>query len=123
VLVDAPCSGLGTLRQHPEIRWRRTPRDLDDLAARQRRILEAASRFVRDGGRLVYSTCTIARRENDEVVEAFLADHPEFTREGPGEIPDSVDRLCDANGVLRTWPHRDGLDGFFAVRMRRRIGA
>jgi 16S rRNA (cytosine967-C5)-methyltransferase len=123
VLVDAPCSGLGTLRQHPEIRWRRTPRDLDDLSARQRRILEASSKLVRDGGRLVYSTCTIARRENDEVVEAFLATHPEFSREGPGEIPASLERLCDANGVLRTYPHRDGLDGFFAVRLKRRLGA
>lgn len=119
VLVDAPCSGLGTLRQHPEIRWRRTPRDLDELGARQRRILHDAAGFVRDGGRLVYSTCTIARAENDDVVEAFLASHPEFVREGIETVPDGVARLCDAGGALRTYPHRDGLDGFFAVRMRR----
>jgi 16S rRNA (cytosine967-C5)-methyltransferase len=119
VLVDAPCSGLGTLRQHPEIRWRRTPRDLDELAARQTRILESASGLVKDGGRLVYSTCTIARRENDDVVEAFLAAHPEFSRETADAIPDGVARFCDPSGTLRTFPHRDGLDGFFAVRMKR----
>jgi 16S rRNA (cytosine967-C5)-methyltransferase len=122
VLVDAPCSGLGTLRQHPEIRWRRTPRDLDELSVKQRRVLDSASKLVRDGGRLVYSTCTIARAENDDVVEAFLADHPEFTRDGPADVPDSLARLCDAGGTLRTYPHRDGLDGFFAVRMKRRAG-
>jgi 16S rRNA (cytosine967-C5)-methyltransferase len=119
VLVDAPCSGLGTLRQHPEIRWRRSPRDLDDLALKQGRILDEASKRVRDGGRLVYSTCTIARRENDDVVDAFLAAHPDFSREAPDAIPDGIARLCDPDGSLRTYPHRDGLDGFFAVRLRR----
>ena len=63
----------------------------------------------------------ILRRENDEVVEAFLASHPDFRREGPGEVPDSIERLCDPGAALRTYPHRDGLDGFFAVRMRRRL--
>jgi 16S rRNA (cytosine967-C5)-methyltransferase len=119
VLVDAPCSGLGTLRQHPEIRWRRTPRDLDELSAKQRRILDEAARRVRSGGRLVYSTCTIARIENDEVIEAFLASHPDFSRDGVEALPDGMARLCDAGGTLRTYPHRDGLDGFFAVRLRR----
>lgn len=119
VLVDAPCSGLGTLRQHPEIRWRRTPRDLDDLAERQHAILASVARLVRPGGRLVYSTCTIARTENDDVVEAFLADHPRFRRESRAELPASVAALCDDDGTLRTFPHRHGLDGFFAVRLRR----
>lgn len=119
VLVDAPCSGLGTLRQHPEIRWRRGPRDLDDLAERQRSILAAAARLVRPGGRLVYSTCTIARRENDEVVETFLAENPDFTRVPLEDLPSSVAVCCGSTGTLRTFPHRDGIDGFFAVRMLR----
>jgi len=121
VLVDAPCSGLGTLRQHPEIRWRRTPRDLDELAARQRSILAAAARFVRPGGRLVYSTCTIARIENEGVIDAFLSEQPEFLRTGTGELPAGIAACCDAGGTLRTFPHRHGIDGFFAVRMKRGI--
>lgn len=120
VLADAPCSGLGTLRQHPEIRWRRTPADLEDLAGRQRAILAAAARLVKPGGRLVYSTCTIARIENDDVVDSFLADHPEFSRTARSRLPAGVAALCDEDGTLRTFPHRDGIDGFFAVRMQRR---
>ena len=119
VLVDAPCSGLGTLRQHPEIRWRRTPRDLDELSERQRAILAAAALLVRPGGRLVYSTCTIARIENDDIVDAFLASHPEFSREVFTKLPASVAACCEPDGTLRTFPHRDGIDGFFAVRMTR----
>lgn len=118
VLVDAPCSGLGTLRQHPEIRWRRRPGDLLDLAKRQADILATAARFVKPGGRLVYSTCTLARVENDDIVAAFLLAHDEFSREEP--TGEALSGLCDDEGVLRTWPHRDGLDGFFAVRLRRR---
>lgn len=120
VLADAPCSGLGTLRQHPEIRWRRTPDDLAHLASRQRSILEAVAAMVRPGGRLVYSTCTIARIENDDVVAAFLAAHPEFVREGPGALPAGVGACCDDEGTLRTFPQRHGIDGFFAVRLRKR---
>lgn len=119
VLVDAPCSGLGTLRQNPEIRWRRTPRDLDELSERQRAILAAAALLVRPGGRLVYSTCTIARIENDDIVDTFLASHPEFSREAFTKLPAGVAACCEPDGTLRTFPHRDGIDGFFAVRMTR----
>lgn len=119
VLADAPCSGLGTLRQHPEIRWRRTPDDLAHLAARQRSILEAVAGMVKPGGRLVYSTCTVARIENDDVVEAFLGAHPEFSREPRSALPPCLAACCDEDGTLRTFPHRDGIDGFFAVRLRR----
>jgi 16S rRNA (cytosine967-C5)-methyltransferase len=141
VLVDAPCSGLGTLRSHPEIRWRRSPEDLADLAQRQAAILAEAARHVRPGARLVYSTCTIARRENDDVVDAFLATHPDFVEDGPpvarADDEDGMDAhtvgdpqrpptriadVLDARGRLRTLPHRHGTDGFFAVRMRR-LGA
>jgi 16S rRNA (cytosine967-C5)-methyltransferase len=120
VLVDAPCSGLGTLRQHPEIRWRRRRRDLNELGALQRALLEAAAPFVRPSGTLVYATCTIARIENDVVVEAFLAAHPEFTVDDPRPyLPAAAAQLVDSNERLRTFPHQGGLDGFFAVRLRR----
>jgi 16S rRNA (cytosine967-C5)-methyltransferase len=120
VLVDAPCSGLGTLRQHPEIRWRRTPDDLEDLAGRQRSILDAVAPRVKPGGTLVYSTCTIARTENDDVVTAFLSAHPGFERVPRDALPASLRPLCDDDGTLRTFPHRHDIDGFFAVRLRRK---
>jgi 16S rRNA (cytosine967-C5)-methyltransferase len=120
VLVDAPCSGLGTLRQHPEIRWRRRHQDLEDLSLLQRGLLEAAASHVRPGGVLVYATCTIARVENDAVVDAFRAAHPGFAVDDPTPfLPAAAAPLVDDAGVLRTFPHRDGLDGFFAVRLRR----
>ena len=119
VLVDAPCSGLGTLRQHPEIRWRRDPEDIAELAGRQLAILSAAAERVRPGGRLVYSTCTLLREENDDVIEAFLARHTAFSRTPADELPAEGAACRDASGVLRTFPHRHGMDGFFAVRLQR----
>lgn len=120
VLVDAPCSGLGTLRQHPEIRWRRSPADIEQLAERQRSILAGAASLLSPGGRLVYSTCTISQRENEEVVGGFLATHAEFRRDSLAALPPHIAALCDEEGALRTYPHRHGLDGFFAVRLLRR---
>ncbi|MEO8604489.1 MAG: 16S rRNA (cytosine(967)-C(5))-methyltransferase RsmB [bacterium] len=120
VLVDAPCTGLGTLRQHPEIRWRRTPRDVTELASLQRAILSSAAPFVRPGGGLVYATCTIVQAENDAVVDAFLAAHPDFAPEDAAPyLPSAAQTLVDARGALRTFPQRDGLDGFFAMRLKR----
>ncbi len=104
VLVDAPCSGLGTVRRDPDIKWRRTPDDLPILAERQRRMIENAAEGVRSGGRLIYSTCSSEPDENEAVVEAFLADHPRFARNGAD---------------LRTLPFRDGLEAFFAARLVR----
>lgn len=118
-LVDAPCSGLGTLRQHPEIRWRRSPDDIEQLAERQRTILASTASLLRPGGRLVYSTCTISRRENEDVVANFLAEHPQFRCDPACALPAHVAVLCDEDGALRTFPHRHGLDGFFAVRLLR----
>jgi 16S rRNA (cytosine967-C5)-methyltransferase len=120
VLVDAPCSGLGTLRQHPEIRWRRTPEDVRALAALQAELLNAAAAHVRRGGVLVYATCTISAAENADLVTEFLAKNPEFTVDDPRAVlPTPARALVDANGFLQTFPHRDGLDGFFAARMKR----
>jgi 16S rRNA (cytosine967-C5)-methyltransferase len=120
VLLDAPCSGLGTLRQHPEIRWRRSPETLIQAAKGQLRLLRALVERVRPGGTLTYATCTLVRVENDDVVGAFLHDHPGFAIDEPASLPAAVQPYVDAGGVLRTWPHRDGLDVFFAVRLKRR---
>ena len=121
VLVDAPCSGLGTLRRHPEVKLRRTPADVDRLAALQARILGQAAKAVRPGGHLVFALCTLVREECDEQVERFLAAHPSFREDPPpwsagqGPLRDCVDE----RGRLRTLPHRTGTDGFFAARLRK----
>jgi 16S rRNA (cytosine967-C5)-methyltransferase len=118
VLLDAPCSGLGTLRAHPEIRWRRTPERVADLARLQRKLIEAAGELVRPGGRLVYATCTLLREENEDVVDGFLSRRPDFRREDArGYLPGATS-LVDDRGALHTSPDRGGLDGFYAVRLR-----
>jgi 16S rRNA (cytosine967-C5)-methyltransferase len=118
VLIDAPCTGTGTFRRHPDGRWRVTERDLAALVALQREILEAAAPLVRPGGWLVYATCSLEPEENGRQVEGFLSAHPEFTVDPPeGAVaPD----LLDAEGWLAVLPHRSGFDGSFAARMRRR---
>ena len=115
VLVDAPCTGTGTLRHNPEIRWRLHETDVTDLAARQRRILAQAARTVRRGGRLVYSTCSVEPEENEQTVAAFLAAQEEFKPE-PVAAPA---HLLTAAGAARTWPQRDGADGFFVAAFAR----
>jgi len=120
VLVDAPCSGLGTLRQHPEIRWRRRPGDLRRLAGKQGAILSAAASHVRTGGRLVYSTCTLARVENDDVVERFLATHGNFREDhDASDIDAAVTQVVDEQGRLRMYPDSHDTDGFFAARFQK----
>jgi 16S rRNA (cytosine967-C5)-methyltransferase len=122
VLVDAPCSGLGTLRRDPEIRWRRTNRDLPALAATQRRILERAATAVKPGGRLVYSTCSSEPEENEDVVRGFLLDHDEFEIEPPREADTGVAGLAamlTPEGFFRTTPPAHGLEAFFAATLRR----
>jgi 16S rRNA (cytosine967-C5)-methyltransferase len=120
VLVDAPCSGLGTLREHPEVKWRRTPADLAALAQLQGALLTHAATLVRPEGALVYATCTLSDEENDGQVAAFLAAHPDFGVDDPrADLPEPARGLVGGDGVLRTFPHRHGLDGFFAVRLKR----
>ncbi|HZI18713.1 MAG TPA: 16S rRNA (cytosine(967)-C(5))-methyltransferase RsmB [Pyrinomonadaceae bacterium] len=113
-LVDAPCTGTGTLRHNPEIRWRLKPADILELGGRQRRILREAARTVRRGGRLVYSTCSVEPEENEEVIADFLAGHTSFrqvsARPAPALLP---------GGAARTWPHRDDADGFFVAAFER----
>lgn len=115
VLVDAPCSGLGTLRRHPELRWRRRPEDVARLAGLQQEILAGVAPLVRPGGVLVYAVCTLTHEETAGAVDAFRTAHPRFALEdAAGPLPVAV----TAGPFLRTLPHRQGLDGFFAARLR-----
>jgi 16S rRNA (cytosine967-C5)-methyltransferase len=117
VLLDAPCSGLGTIRRDPDVRWRRAETDLPGLADLQRAMLSSLAAVVRPGGRLVYSTCSSEPEENEEVVDAFLAAHDNFRRVTPTAFAarDELRGLLDATGSLRTLPFRDGLEAFYAA--------
>jgi 16S rRNA (cytosine967-C5)-methyltransferase len=117
VLVDPPCSDLGTLAARPDARWRKDPAAVEQLAATQAAILDAGAGALGPGGVLVYSTCTISPLENERQIDAFLARHREFALEDPpSDLP-----FWDHPGVptLQTLPHRDGTDGFFIARLRR----
>lgn len=117
VLIDAPCTGTGTFRRHPDARWRLKVSDLAVMSALQRAILRAAAEVVRPGGLLIYATCSLEPEENDAQIEAFLAEHPDWRLEPPpdGAVPAAV---LDA-GRLRVLPQRHGTDGAFAARLRR----
>ncbi len=115
VLVDAPCTGTGTLRHNPEIRWRLKPADIAALAVRQQRILTNAARTVRPGGRLVYSTCSVEPEENEEIVAAFLSARQDFSPVPVG----AAALLLTAAGAARTWPHKSDVDGFFIAAFQR----
>jgi 16S rRNA (cytosine967-C5)-methyltransferase len=119
VLVDAPCTGTGTFRRHPDARWRLKPSDLAVMSAVQRAILRGAADAVAPGGLLIYSTCSLELEEDDAPIEAFLAAHPEWSLEPPpeGTVPAST---LDA-GRLRVLPHRHATDGSFAARLRRGV--
>lgn len=117
VLVDAPCSGLGVIRKKPDIRYK-DPEPLAALPSVQRRILENVSSYVRPGGTLLYSTCTLLRRENENVVSAFLEAHPQFGPE-PFQLP-GVPGAEGSSWMLTLWPHIQGTDGFFISRMKKR---
>ena len=122
LLVDAPCSGLGVLRRRPDARWRKEPGQLPAIVKLQAEILDGASRCVKEGGVMVYSTCTITREENWGQVEDFLARHPEFEPEDlTSLLPSEMDfEGTLARGYLQILPHRHGMDGFFIARMRKK---
>jgi 16S rRNA (cytosine967-C5)-methyltransferase len=117
VLLDAPCTGTGTFRRHPDARWRIKPSDLAVAAALQRELIRSAARQVKVGGLLIYSTCSLETEENDAIVEGFLRDNPSWRLEAPpsGTVPASV---VDG-GYLRVLPQAHGVDGSFAARLRR----
>lgn len=122
VLVDAPCSGLGTIRRDPDIRWRRNERDLVSLAHDQLTLLERAAALVRPHGRLVYATCSSEPEENEAVVDAFLSRHDEFELvDLCGDGSPHLAPLLDERGMMRTLPFAHGLEAFFAAALIRRL--
>lgn len=119
VLVDVPCSGLGTLRRNPDLKWRQTPDAVAEMAERQRAILEAAASLVRPGGRLVYATCSLLSDENDAVADAFAAAHPEFVQVDAGDLLRKQGVELAGGDRLRLLPHVHDTDGFFAAVFER----
>ena len=120
VLLDAPCTGLGILRRKPDIKWARETKDIDSITTLQKRLINAASRLVKPGGVFVYSTCTVLPEENEEVVEEFLKQHDDFVADDIAAfLPDEL--AVYAKGcMLQLYPNRDGIDGFFIARLKRR---
>ena len=116
VLLDAPCSATGTLRRNPEIRYRLKPEDIVELSAKQLAMLSSAADLVRPSGRLVYSTCSVEIEENENVIHQFLTHNKNFARVNM----DAPDGLTTARGDVRTWPHRQGTDGFFIAALERK---
>ena len=119
VLLDAPCSGLGTMHRHADARWRQTPESVRELSGLQKELLTHTSTFVKAGGVLVYATCTLHPAENEQVISAFLAESPDWEIESPKglELPDSA--YTTPQGWFKVWPHRQDMDGFFMVRLRK----
>ncbi|MCG5073000.1 RsmB/NOP family class I SAM-dependent RNA methyltransferase [Paraburkholderia tagetis] len=120
VLVDAPCSGLGTLRRNPDLKWRQSPESLAELAPKQLSILTSAARLLKRGGRLVYATCSILEAENEAVVKQFLEAHPDFVLVNAREALADQRVDLDTGEYLSMWPHRHATDGFFAAVLERR---
>lgn len=116
VLLDAPCSGTGTLRRNPEIRYRLRTDDIALLSRQQRAMLSNTADVLRPGGRLIYSTCSVEREENEQVVTDFLAANPEFVK----IAPPAPEELLTSEGYVRTWPHHNGCDGFFFACLHKR---
>ncbi|MEP6791231.1 MAG: RsmB/NOP family class I SAM-dependent RNA methyltransferase, partial [Ramlibacter sp.] len=124
VLVDAPCSGLGTLRRNPDLKWRQSPESVLEMTARQASILQSAARLLKPGGRLVYATCSLLPQENEAIAQAFGAANPDFTPLAAAgvleglKVPQAASLCSGPNGgtdFLRLWPHKHGTDGFFAA--------
>ncbi len=124
VLVDAPCSGLGTLRRNPDLKWRQSLQAVEEMTVKQAAILASAARLLKPGGRLVYATCSVLPQENEAIAEAFSAAHPDFEPLDAGQLladlkVPGAERLCSGaeNGLryLRLWPHLHQTDGFFAA--------
>jgi 16S rRNA (cytosine967-C5)-methyltransferase len=123
VLVDAPCSGLGTLRRNPDLKWRQHPGSVAEMTVKQRAILAGAARLVKPGGRLVYATCSLLFDENEAIVDAFLGADPRFRLAHCGEILKRQGIALDTGQYFRVFPHSHGMDGFFAAALERQAGS
>ncbi|MGE0876312.1 MAG: RsmB/NOP family class I SAM-dependent RNA methyltransferase [Burkholderiales bacterium] len=119
VLVDAPCSGFGTLRRNPDLKWRHGPEAVEQLRVKQARILESAARLVKPGGRLVYATCSLLEEENESIADRFAEAHGEFRPLHCGELLAEQRIPLESAGRLRLWPHIHRTDGFFAAAFER----
>ncbi|MFS0513527.1 16S rRNA (cytosine(967)-C(5))-methyltransferase [Nostoc sp. UIC 10607] len=119
VLLDAPCSGLGTMHRHADARWRQTPESVRELSVLQKELLTHTSTFVKPGGVLVYATCTLHPAENEEVISAFLAESPNWQIESPSGIEILDSAHSTPQGWFKVWPHQQDMDGFFMVRLRK----
>jgi 16S rRNA (cytosine967-C5)-methyltransferase len=119
VLVDAPCSGLGTLRRNPDLKWRQSPQSVEELKLKQAAILRSAANLVKPGGRLVYATCSLLPEENEDIVSAFLAERTEYSALHCGELLREQRIVLDTGQFLKLFPHLHGTDGFFAAVMIR----
>ncbi|MBE9067580.1 16S rRNA (cytosine(967)-C(5))-methyltransferase, partial [Leptolyngbya cf. ectocarpi LEGE 11479] len=118
VLLDVPCSGLGTLHRHADARWRQTPSGIANLTILQRELLEAAVDWVKPNGELVYSTCTLHPDENQNLIQTFLTDHPDWQISPPNAESPVAPFVID-QGWATVWPHQDNMDGFFMVKLKR----
>ncbi|MBO3459750.1 16S rRNA (cytosine(967)-C(5))-methyltransferase [Aetokthonos hydrillicola Thurmond2011] len=118
VLLDAPCSGLGTLHRHADARWRQTPETVQELSVLQKELLSHTSTFVKDGGVLVYATCTLHPKENEDVVSSFLAEHPNWVLEPPS-FDSPAGKYSTTQGWIKVYPHQYDMDGFFMARLRK----
>lgn len=118
VLLDVPCSGLGTLHRHADARWRQTPSGIAKLAVLQKELLEAAVNWVKPNGELVYSTCTLHPDENQNLIQTFLSDHPDW-QISPPKPESPVAPFVTDQGWATVWPHQDNMDGFFMVKLKR----
>lgn len=118
VLLDAPCSGLGTLHRHADARWRQTPETVAELTVLQRQLLDQAASWLKPNGKLVYATCTLHPAENEQLIQTFLSQHPEWQIELPE--PDSpTAAFATPAGWVKVWPHQSEMDGFFMVRLKK----
>jgi len=129
VLVDAPCSGLGTLRRNPDLKWRQSAKSVEELTVKQAAILQSAARLLKSGGRLIYATCSVLPEENEAIAEAFSAANTDFVPQNAAELlqglkVEGFEALCaggeDGRRYLRLWPHRHATDGFFAAVWNRK---
>jgi len=123
VLVDAPCSGLGTLRRNPDVKWRQRPEAIAEMQEKQASILDGAARLVKNGGRLVYATCSLLNEENDVIVEQFLATHPDFQLVPAKDVLAEQKIPLEMDQYLKMLPHKHQTDGFFAAVLERKAKA